>query len=147
VAGRDGVPTGDVDLAAFKRIWPALSARVKGELGNRRHALFREARPGRVDGSTLVIHVPSHLGFHLEQMVSDPQFAAAVSAEASSLLGGPVTARFVADNASQASPVELAVDDDDEEEIDKDRMAESGEVDDPVGLVEDLLGGEIIEES
>lgn len=147
VAGRDGAPTGDVDLAAFKRIWPALSARVKGELGNRRHALFREARPGLVDGSTLVIHVPSHLGFHLEQMVSDPQFAAAVSAEASSLLGGPVTARFVADNANQASPVELAVDDDDEEEIDKDRMAESGEVDDPVGLVEDLLGGEVIEES
>lgn len=146
-AGGDGAPTGDVDLAAFKRIWPALSARIKDELGNRRHALFREARPGLVDGATLVIHVPSHLGFHLEQMVSDPQFAAAVSAEASSLLGGLVAARFVADNADQASPVELGVDDDDDEETDKDRMAEAGEVDDPVGLVEDLLGGEVIEES
>ncbi|MBK5267535.1 MAG: DNA polymerase III subunit gamma/tau [Acidimicrobiia bacterium] len=147
VVGRDEAPTGDVDLAAFKRIWPALSARIKDELGNRRHALFREARPGLVDGATLIIHVPSHLGFHLEQMVSDPQFAAAVSAEASSLLGGSVAARFVADNADQASPVELGVDDDDDEETDKDRMAEAGEVDDPVGLVEDLLGGEVIEES
>lgn len=147
VAGGDDVPSGDVDLAAFKRIWPALSARIKDELGNRRHALFREARPGLVDGATLVIHVPSHLGFHLEQMVSDPQFVAAVSAEASSLLGGSVAARFVADNADQASAVELGVDDEDDEETDKDRMAEAGEVDDPVGLVEDLLGGEVIEES
>jgi len=134
-----------IDLAAFKSIWPALSAQVKDELGNRRHALFREARPGRVDGSVLVIHVPGHLGFHLEQMISDPQFAAAVSASATSLLGGTVTTRFEADNADQTTPASPAPEESDEV-IDKDRMAEAAPSD-PVALVEDLLGGEVIDES
>jgi len=135
----------EIDLTAFKNIWPALSAQVKDELGNRRHALFREARPGLVDGSVLVIHVPGHLGFHLEQMISDPQFAAAVSASASALLGGTVTTRFEADNADQSTPASPEPDESDEV-IDKDRMAEAAPSD-PVALVEDLLGGEVIDES
>ncbi len=135
----------EIDLTAFKNIWPALSAQVKDELGNRRHALFREARPGLVDGSVLVIHVPGHLGFHLEQMISDPQFAAAVSASASALLGGTVTARFAADNADQNTPTSPEPDERDEV-VDKDRMAEAAPSD-PVALVEDLLGGEVIDES
>ena len=150
VAASDVPPTGQstgaaIDLTAFKNIWPALSAQVKDELGNRRHALFREARPGRVDGSVLVIHVPGHLGFHLEQMISDPQFAASVSASASSLLGGTVTTRFEADNADQTTPASPALEESDEI-IDKDRMAEAAPSD-PVALVEDLLGGEVIDES
>lgn len=138
-------PDAEIDLAAFKGIWPALSAQVKDELGNRRHALFREARPGLVDGSVLVIHVPGHLGFHLEQMISDPQFAAAVSVTASALLGGAVTARFEADNADQTTAATPEPDESDEV-IDKNRMAEAAPSD-PVALVEDLLGGEVIDES
>ena len=135
----------EIDLTAFKNIWPALSAQVKDELGNRRHALFREARPGLVDGSVLVIHVPGHLGFHLEQMISDPQFASAVSVSASALLGGTVTTRFEADNADQNTPASPEPDESDEV-VDKDRMAEAAPSD-PVALVEDLLGGEVIDES
>lgn len=135
----------EIDLTAFKNIWPALSAQVKDELGNRRHALFREARPGLVDGSVLVIHVPGHLGFHLEQMISDPQFASAVSVSASALLGGTVTTRFEADNADQNTPASPEPDGRDEV-VDKDRMAEAAPSD-PVALVEDLLGGEVIDES
>ncbi len=136
---------GPIDLEAFKGIWPALSARVKDELGNRRHALFREARPGAIDGTVLVIHVPGHLGFHLEQMISDSQFAEAVSATASALLGQTVTARFEADNAVQTEQV-ADEDAEDDEIIDKDRMAED-EPSDPLALLEDLLGGEVIDES
>lgn len=141
-----GSPSGEITFEGFQGIWPALSARIKDELGNRRHALFREARPGRVEGSVLVIHVPGHLGFHLEQMVSDAQFSSSVAGSASELLGVEVTARFEADNLDQSSP-DVTVDDEEGEEIvDKDRLAEHLPAD-PIALLEDLLGGEIVEES
>lgn len=150
---------GEISLADFKGVWAAVSARVKEELGNRRHALFREARPGRVDGSTLVVHVPGHLSFHLEQMTSDGQFGAVVAETATGLLNTQVKVTFEADNLDQGGSAAAASPSPDptpaapsaqakaesEEEFDKDKMRPAEESD-PMALLEDVFG-EIVDET
>ncbi|MDH3307864.1 MAG: DNA polymerase III subunit gamma/tau [Acidimicrobiia bacterium] len=138
---RDAPTPGELTLEAFEQIWPALVARVREELGSRRQALFREAKPGRVDGSTVVLEIPAHLTFHLEQLMSDDQVGAAVAERASDLLHADVSIRF--ESAGTQAPTHT-----EPEIFDKDQLVEADDsADDPVSLVEDILGGEIIDET
>ncbi len=131
---------GTVTLDALQQIWPALVARVREELGSRRQALFREATPGRVEGTTVFLEVPSHLTFHLEQLTADPQVGVAVAARAGELLHADVSVQFEAAGTPQRDP--------EPEIFDKDQLVEADTTpDDPVSLVADILGGEVIDES
>ena len=87
-------------MADLERIWPQLVAGVRENLGARREALFREAMPGSVEGSTLVLTVPASMGFHLEQLKDDGSLGVYITERASSLLGGSVIIDFRSSDAS-----------------------------------------------
>ena len=141
---------GEVTLDGFKNIWPAVSARIKQDLGNRRHALFREARPGHVDGATLVMVVPAHMGFHLEQLSADSELVAVIAEVASGLLGSGVSARFETDGDGSGggsavdnpttTPSAPATQPVEESRVDKEDLMEDTSVADPMALLEDMLG-------
>ena len=135
-------PVEDLTVEQVEAVWPILFSSVRDELGPRHQAFFREARPGVVRGSTIVLHLPPHLDFHLEQLRSSDEVAAAVGAKASELLGGRVEIEFESGSEMPA----------DEEEStrapDKDSLAEAtSESLDPERLVEDLLGGRVVEDT
>jgi DNA polymerase-3 subunit gamma/tau len=122
--------------------WPALVAGVRDTLGSRRYALFREASPGAVEGSTLVMHLPEHRSFHLKQLNDDSSVAKLVAAKASELLGAEVTIEFrAAGELEPAATFELPV------IPDKDELAEAPEEGtDPTSLMTEFLGAEVVEE-
>jgi DNA polymerase-3 subunit gamma/tau len=136
---------GDLTLSQFESVWPALVAGVRDDLGPRRQALFREASPGSVQGSTVTLYLPDHLSFHLEQLQSDELVKEIVEARAAELLGGSIRIQFRSggrpDDPSPSS------DADSETTPDKHQLLEapSGTTD-PDALVEGLLGGQVIEE-
>jgi hypothetical protein len=119
-----------------------LVAGVRDILGSRRYALFREASPGAVEGSVIVMHLPEHRSFHLQQLKSDGAVAALVAVKASELLGTPVTVEFRASvEPHVAGVVELP------EIPDKDDLAEApAEGTDPTSLMTEFLGAEVVEE-
>lgn len=135
----------DLDLAGFEAVWPALVARIRDTAGPRRHALLRESTPVSVEDATVVLEVPAHLPFHLEQLKADHELTELVSSIAAELLGGSIAVAYrTGDN--DGSP-------EDEEPVrapDKDSLAETnGEepaVDDPAAYVVEELGGEIVSE-
>ncbi len=136
---------GDLTLGQFESVWPALVAGVRDDLGPRRQALFREASPGSVQGSTVTLHLPDHLSFHLEQLQGDDMVREMVEARAAELLGGSIRIQFRSgtrtdDDSAPASSEREAL-------PDKDQLLEapSGPTD-PDALVEGLLGGQFIEE-
>jgi DNA polymerase-3 subunit gamma/tau len=137
VAGDSGITFLDLQSA-----WPALVAGVRDILGSRRYALFREASPGAVEGSVIVMHLPEHRSFHLQQLKSDGAVAALVAVKASELLGTPVTVEFRASvEPHVAGVVELP------EIPDKDDLAEApAEGTDPTSLMTEFLGAEVVEE-
>lgn len=126
----------------LQSIWPELVAGVRDTLGSRRYALFREASPGAVEGSMLVMHLPEHRTFHLQQLKSDGSVAAQVAAKASELLGAHVTVEFRAFGDPQSAEVtELPL------IPDKDDLAEApAEGTDPTSLMTEFLGAEVVEE-
>ena len=135
------VSGGSVSLSEFTAAWPSIVAQVRESLGLRREALLREARPGGVVGDTVVLQISSHLGFHLAQLQSDEQVAQVVGERASAALGATVHVRF----ESGDKPIEAV--EEREVIVDKDDLMPADNAgDDAVALVEDLLGGEIIEE-
>jgi DNA polymerase-3 subunit gamma/tau len=138
-----------VTLLDFQSIWLNLIANVRDRLGSVRYALLREGSPGAVEGSVLLVHVPTHLGFHLSRLAGDEEVAAVVSAECSALLGNEVRVEFrAADDASAAAPVVEARGTERAPIPDKDELPEAPEEEfDPTSLVTDLLGGEVVEES
>lgn len=140
VGGLTAAPT----LADLERIWPQLVAGVRNELGARREALFREAMPGGVEGSTLVLTVPESMGFHLEQLIADEKLASFVTTRATELLGHPVLVGFRSSDGTTAAPVEetAAEEDPAEDKIpDKDTLLEApAEGTDPLSLLEDAFG-------
>ncbi len=122
--------------------WPALVAGVRDVLGSRRYALFREASPGAVEGSTLVMHLPGHRNFHLQQLQTDGAVAAIVATKASELLGAAVTVEFRA--AEESAPVESETIPEIPDKDDLDEAPASGT--DPTSLLAEFLGGEVVEE-
>ncbi|MDP8959298.1 MAG: DNA polymerase III subunit gamma/tau [Actinomycetota bacterium] len=126
--------------------WPALLAGVRDRAGPRRHALFREVSPGGVEGATVVLHVPAHLPFHLEQLRQDERLLAIVETTANEVLAtsqGGVRVEYRVEESVTGGEAGTSA----EEVPDKDRMLEAPEeVSDPAALVVDLLGGEVVEE-
>lgn len=133
----------EIAFLDLQSAWPALVAGVRDILGSRKYALFREASPGAVEGSILIMHLPEHRGFHLEQLKSDPTVAAIVATKASDLLGAQVTVEFRAVGGSEAAP------EPDEAPMipDKDDLAEApAEGTDPTSLMSEFLGAEVVDE-
>jgi hypothetical protein len=136
-------PIADLTIGQFESVWPALVAGVRDDLGPRRQALFREASPGSVEGSTVTLFLPDHLSFHLEQLQDDQMVKQVVEARAAELLGGSVRVLFR--SGSGAEPGSPPV----EEDVvpSKDQLLEAPtSANDPDALVEGLLGGQVIEE-
>jgi hypothetical protein len=136
---------GDLSLSQFESVWPALVAGVRDELGPRRQALFREASPGSVEGSTVTLHLPAHLSFHLEQLQTDEMVKEVVEARAAELLGGSIRIQFRSGTRTESGAGTLP--DESDQTLDKHQLLEapSGPTD-PDALVEGLLGGQMIEE-
>jgi hypothetical protein len=90
----------------------------------------------------LVMHLPEHRTFHLQQLKSDGSVAAQVAAKASELLGAHVTVEFRAFGDPQSAEVtELPL------IPDKDDLAEApAEGTDPTSLMTEFLGAEVVEE-
>ncbi|NIA24804.1 MAG: DNA polymerase III subunit gamma/tau [Gammaproteobacteria bacterium] len=132
-------PVEGLTIEQFESVWPALVGAVRDELGPRRLAMFREASPGHVEGSTIVLVLPEHLGFHLAQINSDPHIAQIVATRAGELLGGSVQIVF---RSSAAAPADVS----DQRAPDKDQLVEAPADADPGALVEGLLGGQVIED-
>jgi len=139
-------PLADLTIGQFESVWPALVAGVRDDLGPRRQALFREASPGSVEGSTVTLILPDHLSFHLEQLQADDLVKRVVQARAAELLGGSIRIQFRSgsqpgDDTSRSEPDET------ESLPNKHQMLESpATTTDPDALVEGLLGGQVIEE-
>jgi DNA polymerase-3 subunit gamma/tau len=132
----------EITFLDLQSTWPALVAGVRDILGSRRYALFRESSPGAVEGSVLVMHLPEHRSFHLQQLQEDGAVSALVAVKASELLGAEVTVEFrTAGEPHVADVVELP------EIPDKDDLAEApAEGTDPTSLVTEFLGAEVVEE-
>ncbi len=135
-------PAPSISEEQLEATWPALVAAVRDQAGPRRHALFREVTPGEVEGATIVLRVPDHLPFHLEQLRADDRLRHIVESAAAELLGPGLEVEYrVADG-------EIEPADADDEVPDKDRLEEAHEHEhDPETLVADLLGGQVVEDS
>lgn len=129
-------------LADFNRIWPAVAAGIRNDVGPRRHALLKEANPVSVDHGTVVFEVAAHMHFHLEQLKADDELTAAIESAASEQLGTAVTIRY-------RSADEPATTDDEPEDVpDADQLtAASPDDGDPTSTVLEMLGGEVVAET
>jgi DNA polymerase-3 subunit gamma/tau len=136
--------TATFTLEDFGRVWPAIVATIRQDVGPRRHALLREASPAAVEDGVVIFEVPAHMHFHLEQLRSDTGIATAIVTTGTDQLGQPVRVEFRA-----AGAVPAASDDTTERAPDKDDLLEAGDdgADDPATTVLDILGGEIVSDS
>jgi DNA polymerase-3 subunit gamma/tau len=136
----DAAPPAVFDLGVVDEKWPAIVARIRDEAGPRRFAFFREARPAAVDGSTLVLEIPEQFKFHLDALSEDDRLNSIVISVLSDILGGSTRITY----RSGQMQVEPAVDPvraPDESDMDQ---STAGAID-PMDLVVDLLGGEVVE--
>jgi hypothetical protein len=126
----------------FERIWPAVVASIRNDVGPRRHALLREAVPVAVDRGTVTFEVASHMHFHLEQLKADEGLSLAIRTAASDQLGHAVAVAY------RSADVD-AVDAEPERAPDKERLAEHDEDDqpDPMDTMIELLGGEVVQDT
>ena len=125
-------------LDDFRSVWPQLFGGLRDVLGARRWALFRETEPGAVEGSTLIVHV-KHV-FHLKALRDDEAVTSIVATKAGDLLGAPVTVEFRPPDGETAVAPE-------EDQADPGTLTEAPpEATDPFRLVEDQLGGTVVEE-
>ena len=139
-AAEDRPPT----PADLDRIWPQLMAGVRERLGYRRAALFRDAIPGGVEGSTLVFTVPA--AFHLEQLSTDAELKRFLSERAEALLGANLSVSFRAADGSVHSDPDPA-DEADHALPDKDSLPEApASATDAVSLLQTELGATVIDE-
>jgi DNA polymerase-3 subunit gamma/tau len=130
-----------ITLAEFERVWPAIVATIRTDVGPRRHALLREAEPTEVNNGVVVFEVAEYKHFHLEQLKADEGIATAISSIGEEQLGKPLSATFRA-----SAPAEAKVEAD-EEIPDKDQLLTDDEGGlDPASLLLDVLGGEIVSE-
>lgn len=131
----------NLTLQEFERIWPAIVAQIRQDLGPRRHALLKEAAPAAVADGLVTFEVAAHMHFHLEQMRADDGISEAIAAAAADQLGQSIKVEFRAADAppdNQDSVLEVVPD--------KDELVEAGTQDqtDAVANVLDVLGGEIV---
>lgn len=137
------VPTRtDLELEEFESVWPALVAKVRTDVGPRRHAYLREATPVGVESGTVLLEVPAHLHFLLEQLKADIELQQAVVTLADELVGGRIALAF------RAADTDVTPEPEPQRAPDKDRLIESDQdpEDDPTGIVVDMLGGEVVSE-
>jgi hypothetical protein len=116
-------------------------ARVRSDVGARRHAYLKEANPIAVDDGVVVFEIPTHLHFLLEQLEADKELHAILSTLAEEMIDTPISLRFVAGDGEQTGDEpERAPNKDDLDVEGSDAGA------DPTRLVADLLGGEVVTE-
>ncbi|MGI9528873.1 MAG: hypothetical protein ACR2NG_04115, partial [Acidimicrobiia bacterium] len=132
-------------LADFERVWPAVVATIRTDVGPRRHALLREATPSYVERGTVVFEVAAHMHFHLEQLKADSELSDAICTVATEQLGQPVAITYRSADSSAAPEVAAEP----ERAPDKEDLVEAGSDDavDPASTVLDMLGGEIVQET
>ena len=135
-------PVTGLDVAGFAAVWPALVAQVRDRAGPRRHAWLKESTPLAVEGSTVVLEVPAHLPFHLEQLKADRELISIVRSIAADLLGGSIDVAFQSGPADQPAEPEHA------RAPDSSTLAETNgdRGDDPTAFVVEELGGEVVSE-
>ncbi len=131
-------PSIDLTFEALQKVWPGLFGGLRDVLGPRRWALFREAVPSAVDGSTIVLEVAHP--YHHTSLTEDEAVARVVATKASDLLGGEVRVRFqLKDGGSSGSGDPDRVDLDDLEE-------RPNQEHDPATLLATELGAEVVDE-
>jgi len=134
----------ELTLGEFERAWPAIMATIRQDVGPRRHALLREARPVSVDNNTVYFEVAAHMHFHLEQLKADSGIEQAIVSAGREQLGRPVRVAFRSADSqtkSTAEPPEAVPDKDDL------IASEDNAAPDPAAVVLDILGGEIVADS
>lgn len=143
---KDEMADATLSMRAVENAWPALIGKVREAVGPRRYALLKEAAPGEADGNSLTLHVPSHLTFHLESLQEDQALREVVEMAASDLLGGRVQITYdtgpASSEAVQESLPETPVRAPDPSTL----VGEAEGGVDPTKLVEDILGGEVVDE-
>jgi DNA polymerase-3 subunit gamma/tau len=134
----------ELTLGEFERAWPAIMATIRQDVGPRRHALLREARPASVDNGTVYFEVAAHMHFHLEQLKADTGIEQAIVSAGLEQLGQTVRVVFRSTDSSTlptTEPVETVPDKDDLVAPEDDKAP------DPTAVVLDILGGEIVADS
>jgi DNA polymerase III gamma/tau subunit len=137
-------PITDLELSSFEAVWPALVAQIRDRAGPRRHAWLKESMPVGVDDGTVILELPAHLPFHLEQLKADHDLLAMVQSVAADLLGGSIGVMFRAGAPNEPSTAEEPA-----RAPDKDALAETNggqSEEDPTSFIVDELGGEIVSE-
>lgn len=132
-------------LPDFNRVWPAVLASIKSDVGPRRQALLREAAPVDVTKGMVTFEVAAHMHFHLEQLKADSELTQAIEAAAGGQLGQIVSVKF----RSADAPL-ISTDDEEDEEIpEKDDLEEASDQKgpDPEQTLEDLLGTTVVSDS
>ena len=146
---KDEMPDAAISMQAVQSAWPALIGKVREAVGPRRYALLKEATPGSAEGNKLVLHVPAHLTFHLESLKEDQALREVVEMAASDLLGGRVRVAYDPgpESGGGSAGVQNPLPDGPPRAPAPGDLV--GEVEggiDPTKLVEDLLGGEVVDE-
>jgi len=136
-------PAIGLTLDQVEAVWPAIVGRVRADLGARRHAFVKVAAPASVEGELMVLELPAHQHFHLEQLLADETLQDGLRRIASELLGGKVSVAFRAASPEESATVAPIP----ERAPDKERLLEVGDPgDDPEELIADMLGGEVVED-
>jgi DNA polymerase-3 subunit gamma/tau len=144
---KDEMAAADLTMQAVEAVWPALVGKVREAVGPRRYALLKEAAPGTAESDKLVLHVPSHLTFHLESLQEDAALREVVEMAASDLLGGRVRIDYQpGPEAGGGAVVQQSITDPPARApAPADLVGESEGGIDPTKLVEDILGGEVVD--
>ncbi len=146
---KDEMPDASLSMQAVQAAWPALIGKVREAVGPRRYALLKEATPGSAEAENLVLHVPAHLTFHLESLQEDQALREVVEMAASDLLGGRVRVAYepVPESGGGSAGVQNPLPDGPPRApAPGDLVGEAEGGIDPTKLVEDLLGGEVVDE-
>jgi DNA polymerase-3 subunit gamma/tau len=137
-----GEPAADeLEFSDFERAWPAIVAKIRQDVGPRRHALLKEASPAGIEDGVVVFEVASHMHFHLEQLKADEGIAEAISAAGNDQLGQSISVSFRSSDAPakpERAEAEVVPDKDDLVESQSD--GDSDVIDNVLGV----LGGEIV---
>lgn len=139
----------ELTMQAVETAWPALVGKVREAVGPRRYALLKEAAPGTASLNQLVLHLPSHLTFHLESLQQDQALREVVEMAASDLMGGRVVVSYQPGPASGEGPTGVQdpiPDGPPRAPAPGDLVGEAEGGIDPTKLVEDILGGEVVED-
>lgn len=137
----DADADGSLDFADFERVWPAIVAQIRQDLGPRRHALLKEASPAALDNGTVIFEVASHMHFHLEQLKTDAGITDAIGKAAKDHLGHPVSVAFRSADDRDEPKASLQEPVPDKEDLIE---AEDDGSSDALSNVLDVLGGEIV---